>query len=571
MLDMLNRLICAVVKGIKDPRLVFKVINSIKQYGIRYTIKKIISPYLGDNKFDLPEIDIYKQDTIYILTTKHCYFIARLLQINFNKLALNAEIIFKPPKEGFGEGLHCVICPQMFNQLPNHYVAFQLEQSVSSRWFTPEYIDKLKNAYSIFDYSLDNITYLQTQGLSYRQIYFMPLAYQKDYFAEKAVYEQYDVLFYGDINNQRRKAYLDVITKRFKTKVIKNVFADELYKEISKAKIIVNIHYYDDALLETTRLYECLSLNKLIISETSVDLELHDEIKNTVDFVDVGDIDQMCQHITFWLTNSELREKKIKENSAYLQQSKNMFEYYFMRFMLANDWLSFADFYKIAGHHIEFKHDFICLGLPESTKRTQAFMQQNHRNIQIFPGLRHKKSWLGCGMSYKFILQKAKDLGLYMVTVCEDDVEFFQNFEEDYIGIKRFLAQDKQWDLFSGLIADVSDHIKILKTKREGDKEYIYIDKMTSMVFNIYSHRFYDKLLSWDEKNHNVEENTIDRYLESHADCVTITTIPYLVGHKENIESTLWGIKNDVYSEMIKNSERKLTNKVTKYKDDIKC
>ncbi|VTN10213.1 Uncharacterised protein [Raoultella terrigena] len=50
--------------------------------------------------------------------------------------------------------LHIVVCPQMFKQLPKHYIAFQMEQSVNSRWFTEEYFARLNNAVAIFDYSL---------------------------------------------------------------------------------------------------------------------------------------------------------------------------------------------------------------------------------------------------------------------------------------------------------------------------------------------------------------------------------------------------------------------------------
>lgn len=555
---------------LKEPTLTLKLLKSIKKYGIKYTIKKVLYPYSPLSHKNNVEINVSQGEKVYILTTSHCYFIANLLRINLGKLNIKADIIYRKPAGGFSNGLHFVISPQMFNEFPEHYVAFQLEQSVSSRWFNDEYFSKLKNAYAVLDYSLSNISFLQKNGLMYQQVYFMPLFYQENYNDNNGCDEVYDVLFYGDVKNPRRKKCLDVISKKFKTKIVKNLFADDLYVEIKKAKVIINIHYYDNALLETTRLYECLSLNKLIISERSADLSTYEDIEKTVDFVDVGDIEQMCNRISYWLEDDERRKIKIKNNINYLQQSSNVFEYYFMRFMLANDWITFDEFYKLAGHNIKLSNDFICLSLPESIERNQQFSLQNHFNIQMFPGLRHQQGWLGCGMSYKFILQKAKETGLDMVTICEDDVEFYQNFWEQYLKVKCFLTTEQRWDLFSGLIADVSERLNILETKSDENQEYIFVDKMTSMVFNIYSHRFYDKLLSWNEKNIDVESNTIDRYIESHSNCVTVTILPYLVGHKDNLKSTLWGISNDLYSEMIKNSERKLFRKVKHYKDNQK-
>lgn len=50
----------------------------------------------------------------------------------------------------------------MFKSLPpaNKRVIFQLEQSVSSRWFTPQYMEILKDSLGVIEYSLTNIDFL---------------------------------------------------------------------------------------------------------------------------------------------------------------------------------------------------------------------------------------------------------------------------------------------------------------------------------------------------------------------------------------------------------------------------
>lgn len=562
-------------KVLTNPKNLLKGVESVNKYGLKYTLKKISSlNFQGVVTHSREWVDIRKQDKVFILTTKHCYFIAALIKFNLRKIGLNAEIVFKMPQNGFGDGVHFVICPQMFASLPKVYIAFQLEQSSNSRWFTTEYIDALKNAYAVLDYSLDNIDYLQQQKLSYKQTYFMPLSYHSELACltengEMLGHEEYDVLFYGDVKNARRKEYLDELSKRFKVKIIKNVFLDELYQEIKKAKVIVNIHYYDDALLETTRLYECLSLNKLIVSEKSKDYQLYDDINQTVDFVNIGDIQEMCDRIEFWLSDDSSRKSKINTNAELLKNANNMFEYYFMRFMLSNDWIDFDTFYGVASHNISFQGNFICLSLPETSNRIKSFQTQNHYGIEIFPGLRHDTSWLGCGMSFKFLIKKAKDMGLDTITICEDDVEFYPNFLEEYTSTKTFLSQRCDWDIFAGLIADVDNEMKIKGHTDYKGRRYIAVDRMTSMVLNIYSARCYEQILSWNEQDRNAESNTIDRYLEKNTDYTAITTIPYLVGHRESVDSTLWGISNNVYTEMIKNSEKKLLKKVNEFKSEL--
>ncbi|TCT15856.1 glycosyl transferase family 25 [Bibersteinia trehalosi] len=558
----------------KEPSLIKKGIIATKKYGVKYAINKVLNITRDVNNrvsVNKAVFELHKQRQIYILTTKHCFFIAKLIQENLNKLNISSDIVYGKPVNGFGDGIHFVICPQMFDELPSVYIAFQLEQSVSSRWFTDNYIRTLENSYAIFDYSLENIKFLQSKGLYYQQIYFMPLAYNA-YYAEDYISsdkEEYDVLFYGDINNERRKKFIENLSKKFKVKIVKDVFGEELYKELNKAKVIVNIHYYEGALLETTRLYECLSLNKLIVSETSSDIDKHKDMQKCIDFIEVGDVDAMCERVDFWLKNDEKRKEQIRFNIDYLNQSPNWFEYYFMRFMLANDWIDFEKFYEIAGRHIHFDTDFICLGLPESVDRVTDFEKDNHYNIQLFPGLRHKKGWIGCGMSYKFMLKKAQEQKIKQITICEDDVEFKQGFEQKYSQIKDYLNSKNDWDVFSGLIADLHSNVKILTIENSNGNAYIHLDKMTSMVFNIYSEKFYPKLLAWDEKNHNVEENAVDRFIENTVECITITTNPYLVGHKEDLHSTLWGANNSIYSEMIKTSERKLSEKIKNFNHKV--
>ncbi|OOF53792.1 hypothetical protein BKK56_10650 [Rodentibacter genomosp. 2] len=279
--------------------------------------------------------DLYKQKDVYVLTTKHCLYIASLIENGLKKEGINSKIIFESPKSGFGEGLHFVVCPQMFAFLPKHYVAYQLEQSVSSRWFTPNYLKKLNYAYKVFDYSIENIKYLENKGINKRNLYFMPISYNSGY-ADLIgkENEEYDVLFYGDSSNTRRKRYLNSLAENFNIRIVSNLFGEELYKELSKAKIIINIHYYDGALLETTRLYECLSLNKFIISETSPDIHNHSELQPCIEFVEINDIQGMREKVNYWLQNDTLRRNRVSNNKDYLNHNlNNLFDKYFSLFL----------------------------------------------------------------------------------------------------------------------------------------------------------------------------------------------------------------------------------------------
>ncbi|MBL0531165.1 glycosyltransferase family 25 protein [Aeromonas caviae] len=564
---MIRPLVRPMVILARDPSLLMKGWRSLRHHGIRETLHRISHVLGHQSHYAMPEvISLGDKDTaeLVILTTTHCGYLAELMCASLKKVNIQAVVQYQMPEEGYLDVLHIVICPQMFSVLPGQYIAYQLEQSVSSRWFTDDYLARLENSLAIFDYSLKNIAFLQDKGLSYRQLYHLPVGFLPRELAD-SVPETVDVLFYGDINNDRRRAYIAELKKHFSVKIINDLFGDALYAEMAKAKVIVNIHYYEGALLETTRIYECLSQNKIIVSEESADMNEYSELLPLVDFVPVNDIQAMVEKVEHWVSSDVARKERNNEIRKGCADMPDMFSYYFLRLFLAYDLITYDDFYKAVRDVIQFNTDMICLGLPETAARKADFEKDNHYGIQYVPGLRHRLGWVGCGLSYKFLLNRAKDLNFKQIIICEDDVFLPDNFSSRLNNIEKYLSKNESWDVFAGLIADLHDDVKILQVEDVDNERYVHIDKMVSMVTNIYSDRFYDKLLAWDSSNHDAQTNTIDRFIELHDDVNIIVTSRYLVGHKEDLNSTLWGISNMTYKKLIQNSEEKLQAKIATY------
>lgn len=506
---------------------------------------------------------------IVILTTHHCEYIARAMRGALERVGIAAEIIFERPVGGYADVPHFVICPQMFPVLPGFYVAFQMEQSVSSRWFTDDYLSRLENSFAIFDYSTRNISFLKDKGLSLKQVYYLPVGHLPGLSASLppgADTHDYDVVFYGDANNERRQAYLNELRKHCRVRVVSEVFGEELYRILSGAKLVVNIHYYAGALLETTRVWECLSLGKLVVSERSTDMEDHGELQGLVDFVDIDDIPAMVDRVRYWLGHEPEREERVLANQAAITAGFNRFDYFFYRFLLATDNISFDEFWREAGHKYRLQSDRLCLNLPEYTDRSLDFARDNKYGFSLFPGLRHGKGWLGCAMSYKYMVMLAREHGLDRVTICEDDVEFPEDFEDACTSIDAYLSgSGVRWDIFSGLMADLHRDAKILAVNEHEGRTFVITDRLISTVMNIYSAGVFDTIVDWDESNHNVETNTIDRYLESKQALNVVVTDPFLVGHKEDQHSTIWGFQNTQYADLIAASSQLLREKIGRF------
>lgn len=550
----------------KTAHMVWKGMKCLKQNGVRYTWEKVKNRGKNDKKKvavaqnttaqeALARIFYVPGEPITILTTKHTLYVAHLIEKCLKRLWIPVKIITEEP-ETYSSELHFVICPQIFRHIPDRYIAVQMEQTVSSRWMTDRYFDILRNAYAILDYSLVNIRYFKEQSDIGHMFYYLPIDYLSDCVRPQSETE-YDVVFYGDINNPRRRMMLDELSSTFHVKVLSEVFGETLYEELSKAKVVVNLHYYENAMLETTRLYEVLSLGtSIVVSERSSDSTEEERLEGIVDFVDVGDVEQLKAHIAHWLDDEDERRTQVEKNNRLLSDRVSAFDYYFYRFLLANGWLTFDHFYNLVGDFVHFNGNRVCLSLAEAVDRREEFDADNHYGFEVFPGLRHIRGWTGCGLSYKFIMKKAQEQGLKQLLVCEDDVFFPEDFEERFEHCRAYLAEHKDWNIFQGLMADVGD-VTVSQVDHERGQTFVHIDHMISTVFNLYDEKVYPYFAGWDESNRNVHTNTIDRALEA-EDLRIIATAPFLVGHKEELDSTVWGFNNSQYSAMISKSSEKL-------------
>ena len=258
-------------------------------------------------------------ERIDIVTRPHTLYVAKSLQKHLKDMGIKSNIYRHVPISRLKD-IFIVICPQVFALLPVRYIAFQMEQTVSSRWLTEEYYKILENAVAVFDYSKRNIAFFNDSSFASR-LFYVPIDYCD--FGKEYRPPKYDVLFYGDTRCERRKKYLEEIAKHFNVKILFKVYQDAALEEISQAKIVVNIHYYEEALLESTRIYEVLSLNNsIVVSEKGIDNEDY-ELDEVVDFVDIGDIDAMVSRINHWLDNDCARKEKLFYNKQVLCTRKN--------------------------------------------------------------------------------------------------------------------------------------------------------------------------------------------------------------------------------------------------------
>jgi len=311
------------------------------------------------------------------------------------------------------------------------------------------------------------------------------------------------------------------------------------------------------------RIQESLSLGVSVVSEASQDQNDYPELKGVVHFFEQGSIPAMLSAVKGVLENPISPEKI----AASLTLSEQRFGFMFDRFLVALGFLP-TSYVKQLSLPLPNNVNRVALSLPETIERRRAFELERLVDCTIFDGIRRSPGWVGCGLSYVALAEFAKKQGLSSLTVMEDDVILPPDFELKMAIINEFLGvRLGQWDVFAGVIASLNSDVKIISVDVFKGITFVTINKMTSTVFNIYSEKVLHLLASWDPENLDADFNTIDRFLEKQSDLRVVVTLPFFVGHREEVYSTLWGFQNDQYNNMISESEERLKNMVIAHKN----
>lgn len=505
-----------------------------------------------------------------ILTNSHGHWIASGIKEYFRDVGISSTIVESIDKEDASKNVLYFVLFSFLYDFPVglRYIVYQLEQRQQSSWFTDKYNKILQESLYIFDYSVQN--YQHTDAELQRKMAYLPVPLSladEDYSDDI----EYDVLFYGGMCARRMRILDDLQNKHgVRIKIVGDVFRKDLDALIKKARVVLNIHYYDNALLETTRINEALARDKIVLSEEPMaddkySRHLYKDVvifsKNLDDYND-KDIQELAQLLKFYSLPGNFR-RYIRHRKKKLVSLKRYFVGRFIRGLLSLQAFPPTRFYKRLSPETIYY-----LSLDEFWQsRRENFLIQPHvpPNVERLAGIKASPGWMGCGMSYKFAINSAKLSGLQQVTICEDDAEFPPSFAGDYKIIREYLSTLDTWDIFVGLIADFDNSTRILNVETFKGIEFVTIDKFTSTVFNIYRNSSFDHILSWDEHNMDVDTNTIDRYLQT-KNLTIITTSPYIFKHME-LGSTLWG-NGTQYPSLFASSMSRLSAKVQEFKLD---
>jgi hypothetical protein len=189
------------------------------------------------------------------------------------------------------------------------YVIFQTEaldaQAGFAAWF-PFYLEFLRQASQVWDYSEKNLQFLAARGC--RNGRYVPLGYSRR--LERVVHspvKDIDVFFYGAINVRRRRI-LDALADRgVRVKAAFGLYGPQRDQYIARSKIVLNLHQFATTQLEQVRISYLLNNRCFVISESAED----NPYRDAVIFADYDKIVDCC--ISYLRPESDAARARIAE------------------------------------------------------------------------------------------------------------------------------------------------------------------------------------------------------------------------------------------------------------------
>lgn len=122
----------------------------------------------------------------------------------------------------------------------------------------------------LWDYNEKNIAALAARGVTGAGL--LRIGHQKELQRISPAAEQdIDVLFYGSYND-RRSAVLEALRQRgLKVTTLFGVYGEERDAQIGRAKVVLNMHYYDQHIFEVVRVFYLMTNRKAVVAEVGPD------------------------------------------------------------------------------------------------------------------------------------------------------------------------------------------------------------------------------------------------------------------------------------------------------------
>lgn len=236
-----------------------------------------------------------------IWSPPHTLFLATQLVDSLGEIGIKARIINKAVGGVRRADLDIILAPAFFS-FPftrGPRIVFQLEQTTTDRWWTPDYINYMNNSLAVFEYSQFNVEKLIHHGVDSQKIYYVPLGGSTQVFINSlrsranALTRHKKIISYGWFTGSpRRERFVEYALEQMPSLIVHtDVFGEDMAKELESSDVVVHINYYTPAILATPRLWESISRGCQVVSEKALNWEEDPYLLELVHFIEEDKFD----------------------------------------------------------------------------------------------------------------------------------------------------------------------------------------------------------------------------------------------------------------------------------------
>ncbi|OIJ91129.1 hypothetical protein [Streptomyces colonosanans] len=189
----------------------------------------------------------------------------------------------------------CNLLPSHPAGVPDDAILYNLEQvSDDSAWFSRDLLNLFRR-YTVWDYSARNILELRRMGVD--GVCHVPIGYVPELEGiHRSAEEDIDVLFVGSLNERRLELIRQLDSIGLNAVARFGVYGEERDTLIARAKIVLNIHFYQAKVFEVVRVSYLLANGRFVVSERGCSPEEEAPFAPGLIFGEYGEIADVCRY-----------------------------------------------------------------------------------------------------------------------------------------------------------------------------------------------------------------------------------------------------------------------------------
>ena len=236
--------------------------------------------------------------------------LAELIYFSLIDLGFEVRLIFNQIEHDIKNiliGCH-LLDPSFIEKIPKTTVIVNTEQIYSDTTEWNKNIFAWATHFEVWDYSTRNIEKLRQIGAE--KVKFLKIGYQKELARLKeSKSKDIDVLFYGSVNERRKKIITKLTANGLNVKTLFGVYGKERDTYIERSKVVLNHHFYNSHIFEIVRVFYLLTNAIAVVGEVN----------------DSTSIDTMCREGIYAAKYEDLVDGCIKlvKDDTYRQKIKN--------------------------------------------------------------------------------------------------------------------------------------------------------------------------------------------------------------------------------------------------------